>query len=62
MRTRRVCRWRDGTMVLRWATTALLATEQHFRRISGHAQMWMLQAYLDQPNEERELAQNKKAG
>ena len=62
MRTRRVCRWRDGTMVLRWATTALLATEQHFRRISGHAQMWMLQAYLDQPKEERELAQNKKAG
>jgi putative transposase len=62
MRTRRVCRWRDGTMVLRWATIALLATEQHFRRISGHAQMWMLQAYLDQPKEERELAQNKKAG
>lgn len=62
MRTRRVCRWRDGTMVLRWATTALLATEQHFRRISGHAQLWMLQAYLDQSKEERELAQNKKVG
>ena len=51
MRTRRVSRWRDGTMVLRWATTALLATEQHFRRISGHAQLWMLQAYLDEPKE-----------
>lgn len=62
MRTRRVCRWRDGTMVLRWATTALLATEQHFRRISGHAQLWMLKAYLDQPKEERELAQSKKVG
>jgi putative transposase len=62
MRTRRVCRWRDGTMVLRWATTALLATEQHFRRISGHAQLWMLQAYLDEPKEQREFAQNKKVG
>ncbi len=62
VRTRRVCRWRDGTMVLRWATTALLATEQHFRRISGHAQLWILQAYLDQPKEETELAQNQKVG
>jgi hypothetical protein len=42
-------------MVLRWATTALLATEQHFRRISGHAQMWMLQTYLDLPKEESRI-------
>jgi putative transposase len=62
MRTRRVCRWQDGAMVLRWATTALLATEQHFRKISGHAQLWTLKAYLDQPIEETELAQNKKVG
>jgi putative transposase len=62
MRTRRVCRWRDGTMVLRWATTALLSTEQHFKRISGHAQLWILQSYLDQPKVETELAQNRKAG
>ena len=62
MRTHRVCRWRDGTMVLRWATTALMATEQHFKRIAGHAQLWMLQSYLDQPKEERELAHNRKTG
>jgi len=62
IKTRRVCRWRDGTMVLRWATIALLATEQHFRRVSGHAQLWMLQSYLDQQKEETELAQSKKAG
>jgi putative transposase len=62
MRTRRVCRWRDGTMVLRWATTALLTTEQHFRRIAGHAQLWTLKAYLDQSKEERELVINHKAG
>jgi transposase-like protein len=62
MRTRRVCRWQDGKMVLRWATTALLATEQHFRKISGHAQLWTLKAYLDQSKEETELAQNRKVG
>jgi transposase-like protein len=28
LRTRRVCRWRDGTMVLRWAATAMQATEK----------------------------------
>jgi hypothetical protein len=27
LRTRRVCRWRDGKMVLRWAAAALLMTE-----------------------------------
>jgi putative transposase len=62
MRTRRVCRWQDGTMVLRWATTALLATEQHFRRISGHAQLWTLKSYLDQPKDKTELVQNKRVG
>jgi hypothetical protein len=30
LRTRRVCRWRDGKRVLRWA--ALPITEQHFKR------------------------------
>jgi len=35
LRTRRVCRWRDGKRVLRWAAAALLMTEQNFRRIMG---------------------------
>lgn len=30
LRTRRVCRWRDGKMVLRWAAAALLMTEKTF--------------------------------
>jgi len=52
LRTRRVCRWRDGKMVLRWAAAALLMTEQHFRKIMGYRDLWMLKAALGR-NEER---------
>jgi len=50
LRTRRVCRWRDGKMVLRWAAAALLMTEQNFRRIMGYRDrdLWMLKAALDE--------------
>ncbi len=48
LRTRRVCRWRDGKMVLRWAAAALLMTEQNFRKIMGYRDLWMLKAALDQ--------------
>jgi putative transposase len=47
MRTRRVSRWRDGSMALRWAASAMLATEKHFRRIMGYRDLRMLKAYLD---------------
>ncbi|MGH9607776.1 MAG: IS256 family transposase [Terracidiphilus sp.] len=46
LRTRRVCRWRDGKMVLRWAAAALLMTEQNFRKIMGYRDLWMLKAAL----------------
>ena len=48
MRTRRVSRWRDGSMVLRWAASGLLATEKSFRRILGYEQLWILKAFLDE--------------
>lgn len=51
LRTRRVCRWRDGKMVLRWAAAALLMTEQNFRKIMGYRDLWMLKAILDQKAE-----------
>ena len=46
LRTRKVCRWRDGKMVLRWAAAALLMTENNFRRIMGYRDLWMLKAAL----------------
>jgi len=48
LRTRKVCRWRDGQMVLRWAAAALLMTEKNFRRIMGYRDLWMLKAALDE--------------
>ena len=48
LRTRKVCRWRDGKMVMRWAAAALLMTEQNFRKIMGYRDLWMLKAALDQ--------------
>lgn len=45
--TRRVSRWQDGAMALRWAATAFEATAKNFRRIMGYKQLWILQAYLD---------------
>jgi len=46
LRTRRVTRWRDGKMILRWAAAAYLETEKHFRRVMGYKSLWMLEAAL----------------
>jgi transposase-like protein len=40
LRTRRICRWRDGAMVLRWAASAFLITEKNFRKIQGYRDLW----------------------
>ncbi len=48
LRTRRICRWRDGPMVLRWAAAAFLMTEKHFRKIQGYRDLWMLKAALEE--------------
>jgi putative transposase len=45
-RTRNVCRWRDADMAERWAASAWLLTEKHFRRIDGHQELWTLAAIL----------------
>lgn len=47
LRTRKVCRWRDGAMVLRWAAAALLMTEKNFRKIMGYRELWTLKAALE---------------
>jgi len=45
---RRICRWRDGRMVLRWAAAAFLMTEKSFRKIQGYRDLWMLKAALEE--------------
>jgi len=56
MRTRRVSRWRDGSMALRWVSTAMLATEKNFRRMMGYRDLWMLKAYLNDKETEAKVA------
>jgi transposase-like protein len=58
LRTRKICRWRDGKMVLRWAAAALLMTEQNFRKIMGYRDLWMLKSALDenQPSLNKQVA------
>jgi transposase-like protein len=62
MRTRRVCNWQDGQMVLRWATSAFLETEKHFQRIGGYKQLWILKSYLDEIDNEKLIAEKRKVG
>jgi transposase-like protein len=51
LRTRKICRWRDGKMVLRWAAAAFLITEKSFRKIQGYRDLWMLKAVLEETGE-----------
>jgi len=46
--TRRVSRWRDGAMVLRWAATGFLDVESRFRKVMGYRDLWMLEAALNE--------------
>jgi len=55
--TRRVKRWRNGTMALRWTVTALMEAEKRFRRIRGYKDMAALDASLrNQPDLMRQVA------
>ncbi len=61
-RTRRVTRWRNGKMVLRWAASALLATEKNFRRIIGYQSLPILEAKLAEVTENQALDKHAKVG
>ena len=45
---RRVKRWDDGTMVLRWVLVGVLEAERGFRRLKGHTDMNLLVDQLKQ--------------
>lgn len=58
--TRKVDRWRDGSMALRWAATSFVEAEKTMRRIGGRAQLWMLAAALE--SQDTPQANTRKAG
>ena len=45
--TRRVKRWRDASMVMRWGAAALLVAKAGFRRVKGHVHLPALKAALE---------------
>jgi len=59
-KTGRVTHWRDGSMVLRWTASALLATEKKFRRIMGYQQLWILVSNLQGEHEQNMIASESK--
>jgi putative transposase len=60
-KTGRVTRWRDGQMVLRWTAAALVTLEKRMRRIMGHQQLWILEAKLQEQNQEQGVARKVKS-
>lgn len=54
--SRRVKRWRGGTMILRWSAASVLEAERHFRRIRGCGGMSQLVAALQRHDAELDRA------
>ena len=58
IQTRRVTRWQNGRMVLRWLASAFIRTEEKFNKIMGYRDLWVLEAILNdaQPAAEKVAA------
>jgi len=57
--TRRVKRWKDPGMVVRWVAASLLTIEKRFRRIMGYQQLWMLEAKLNELAQKAGIAKDE---
>jgi len=51
-RTRRVKKWKDSRMVVRWVAASLLDMEKNFHRIMGFKHLWILDTKLRKLNGE----------
>lgn len=54
--TRRVARYRDAKMALRWTAAGFLEAEKQLRKLSGYRDLWMLQAALGRADERVEVS------
>ena len=57
--TRRVKRWKDNGMVVRWVAASLLTIEKRFRRIMGYQQLWILEAKLNELGQKAGIAKEE---
>jgi putative transposase len=59
--TRRVTRWKNGSMIRRWVGMAVLDAQKRFRRLKGHREMPILFEALDRLHRDRLAAQTDAA-
>jgi hypothetical protein len=58
--TRNVKRWKGGSMILRWASAAVLDAKQRFRRIRGYRDIHRLVAALESIETEQNNAMDQR--
>jgi transposase-like protein len=59
--SRRVTRYRDANMALRWSAAGFLEAEKSFRKIQGIKDLWILKAELKRPDKQVHVDQPMKA-
>lgn len=59
--SRRVTRYRDSNMALRWSAAGFLEAEKSFRKIQGIKDLWILKAELKRPDKQVHVDQPRKA-
>jgi transposase-like protein len=59
--SRRVTRYRDADMALRWTAAGFLEAQKSFRKIQGIKDLWILKAALHRPVEHEHVDQQRKA-
>ena len=59
--SRRVTRYRDAEMALRWTATGFLEAQKSFRKIQGIRDLWILTAALKRPDKQPHVDELKLA-
>jgi putative transposase len=59
--SRRVTRYRDAEMALRWTAAGFIEAEKSFRKIQGFEDLWILKTALKRPAKQTHVDEQKKA-
>src|SRR5206468_5752340 len=59
--SRRVTRYRDANMALRWTAAGFLEAEKSFRKIQGVKDLWILKTALGRPTKQAHVDEPMKA-
>ena len=59
--SRRVTRYRDADMALRWTATGFIEAQKSFRKIQGVKDLWILKTALDRPDRKAHVDEDKMA-